>query len=140
MDNFLEHCKIIKCAAGAAAGTSTVDGDAVDLSGFEGVVFMASIAVANAGNYLKAQEGDTNSPSADIEGSKVVTASNDDVAILQVHKPLKRYIRANIVRGASSASGDLFAILYKGSKMPLSSDVANAVISKSIVSPVAGTP
>jgi hypothetical protein len=100
------------------------------------VIFFVRIATANAGNLLKAQEGDTTSPTADIEGSAVVAASNGQVVALDVYKPLKRYIRAVVIRaGADTIVGDVYAVKYGSRKLPESGASVNTVLA----SPVAGT-
>lgn len=133
--SLLDKLNIDSVAAAASAATSAVNGSTVDLEGYEGVIFFCSVAVANAGNFLKAQEGDTSSPTADLEGSAVVVGTNNDVVALNVHKPLKRYIRPVLIRGASTASGEIYAVKYGSCKLP---DVG-ADVSKIIASPVAGT-
>lgn len=128
--------EVDEVAAAATAATSAVNGITVDMQGFDGVMFFATIAVANAGNLLKAQEGDTTSPTTDLAGSGVVATTNGQVVLLDVYKPLKRYIRAVLIRaGASSASGQIYAVKYRGKVSPkVAADVAT-----SLVSPIAGT-
>lgn len=124
-------------AQGAVSAGTDVDGATVDVANYDGVLFFARIATANAGNFLKAQEGDTTSPIADLAGSAVIAGTNEDIVVLDIHKPLKRYIRAVVVRaGAASITGDLYAIRYKGRKPPeLPGDVRVA-----LAGPLAGTP
>lgn len=132
-----ENIKITKVADYASSAGTAVDGTALDMSGFEGVIFVARIATANAGNYLKAQEGDTSSPTADLAGSKVAAASDGQVVVLEVRKPKKRYIRCNIVRaGANTVTGDVYAIQY-GNRTPPNT---NGDVRVGLESPDAGTP
>ena len=138
--NLMDEVRVEKSADGATAGTSDVNGTAIDLSGYDGVMFMARIGTANTANFLKAQEGDTSSPTADIEGSKSEPQGNDEFAILDVHKPLKRYIRAVLERGVSTTSGDIYAVLYKGRKQAQDNTRSGENISVRLISPVAGTP
>lgn len=138
MEQLSNEVVITKVADGAISAGTAVNGTAIDLAGYDGVAFFCSIATANAGNYLSAQEGDTSSPTADLAGSKVVAASNGQVVLLDICNPLKRYVRPVLIRaGANTVSGDIYAIKYKGKKLP---PAAAADVVKSLVSPVAGTP
>jgi hypothetical protein len=133
----LSQIKIDEVAAAATSAGTDVNGTTVDLSGYEGVIFYCSIATANAGNFLKAQEGDTSSPTADIAASKVVATVNGQVVALQIHKPLKRYVRAVVVRaGANTATGQVYALLYGSKELPDTGADVNVLLA----SPIAGTP
>ena len=133
--------KIDLVAAAATSAGTDVNGSALDLSGFDGVMFFCTIATANAGNYLKAQEGDTSSPAADLAGTKTTADDGADVTVLDIVKPMKRYIRAVVVRGgANTVTGDVYAIRYRSRSKPLVNDVLNSQNVVSLVSPVAGTP
>ena len=135
--NLLDLTEIVKAADGATSAGTDVNGSTIDTSDCEGVVFFARIATANAGNFLKAQEGDTTSPTADIAGSKVIATESGQIVALDVHKPLKRYIRAVIVRaGTNTVTGDLFAVKYGARKLPESGADVNVIVA----SPAAGTP
>lgn len=132
--NLLKDIRINSVAAAAVAGTSAINGTTIDMSGRNGVIFFCSVAVANAGNFIKVQEGDTTSPTADLAGSAVIVGANNDIVAICIHKPTKRYLRAVLTRGTSSASGEIFAITYGGIKLP---DVG-ANVNKTLASPVAG--
>lgn len=135
--NLLDLTEIVKVADGATSAGTAVNGSTIDTSDCEGVIFFARIATANAGNFLKAQEGDTSSPTADIAGSAVAAATNGQIVALDVHKPLKRYIRAVIVRaGADTVTGDVYAVKYGSRKLPESGADVNVILA----SPIAGTP
>lgn len=135
--NLLNVTEIIKAADGATSAGTDVNGITIDTSDCEGVILFARIATANVGNFLKAQEGDTTSPTADIAGSKVIATTNGDVVALDIYKPLKRYLRGVIVRaGANTVTGDLFAVKYGAKKLPDN----GASVNKIIASPAAGTP
>jgi hypothetical protein len=136
--NLIKNVKIIQIKDPQTAATSAVESDAVDTSGYEGVLFVGSIAVANAGNYAEAQQGDTTSPATALAGTKVVTAANHNSFALDVYKPTKRYLRCVVTRTASSATGALYAILYNGAKMPTTQGAG--IDAELHVSPAEGTP
>lgn len=143
MDIFNETNAIRLAAAAAASAGTAVNGTAQDASLYDGVVFFATVATANAGNFLKAQQGDLadGSDAADLEGSKVVAVANGQVVALVVHKPKKRYVRPVIIRaGANTATGDVYAIRYRAHQAPVTNDVLNVLITKALASPAEGTP
>jgi hypothetical protein len=137
MEQLSNQVVVEKVADGATSAGTDVNGTAVDLQGYDGVMFFAGIATANAGNFLKVQEGSTTSPTADLAGSKTIAAQNGHIVLVDVYRPLKRYARPVIVRaGANTVTGDLYAIKYVGRVSP--KIAANAV--SALISPIAGTP
>jgi hypothetical protein len=141
-NNLSNAIKVTKVAAGAASGGTDVAGTTIDMQGFEGVVFVTTIATANAGNFLKAQQGVASdlSDAADLEGSKVVAAANGQVVWYDLYQPRERYVRPVVVRaGANTATGDLYAIQYGPRRLPVSNLVANTIIGEVAVSPAEGT-
>ena len=127
-------------AAAAGAGTSAVTGTGVDMAGWDGVLFFVQVATANAGNHLHAEQSDASgSGYADLEGSEVVPGDNGDYAVLDVQSPTKRYVRPIVTRGASTATGDILAIRYRGRNVPGTHAGVFADLVQ-IVSPAEGTP
>jgi len=140
--NLSSEIKITKIKdAEVSAGTEILT-DEIDMAGFDGCLIFATIATANAGNYIKAQEDDVTgmASAADLGDTKVVAASNADVVWLDIYKPLKRYLRASVIRaGADTVVGEIYALQYSGRKFPISNLVANEIIGELHISPVAGT-
>lgn len=129
-----------------AAGTSTLSGT-VDMQGFDGVMFIVPMHVANAGNFIKAGHGDLadGSDAVDLLDSKVTTLANLDLAILEIYRPKRdtlgpRYITCHVVRaGASTAIGGCIAVRYHSAKKPPNNTVAGQSVYKLLTSPVEGT-
>lgn len=141
--NLLPNVKITKVADTAASAGTDVNGSVLDMQGYEGVLFCTNVTTANAGNFLKAQQGQVSnlSDAADLAGTKVTSGSSDEALVLEVHKPLERYIRPVIVRGgANTITGEIWAIQYTSRVAPRTSDVAGTLASKTVVSPAEGTP
>lgn len=140
--NLFKDVKLTKIAVGAITATTDVDSSIIDMSGYDGVVIFGSIATANAGNFIKAQQGAASdlSDAADLEGSKVVAAADAQVVWVEIHKPLEQYLRAKIVRaGATTVTGDLYALQYSGRVRPETNLVTNALIGSLLISPSEGT-
>lgn len=130
-------------AAGAATATTAVNGAAQDMAGFEGVLIFARIATANAGNFLKGQQGELadSSDMADLAGTKVVAAANDQVVCLDINRPRERYVRGVIIRaGATTVTGDMYYLPYNATNKPTVNQITNILISLAVKSPVEGAP
>ena len=137
--NQSKNTKLIKVKAGQASGTDAITTDTIDMQGFGGVMIFGSIATANAGNYAKARQGDDSgmSDGADLAGTKIVTGDNADSFLIDLYRPAKRYVDVQIVRGAATITGDVYALLYEPRKAPTSQGATiDAVLH---VSPVEGT-
>lgn len=129
-----------------AAGTTTLTGT-VDMAGYDGVVFVCSLAVADAGNFIKASHGNASdgSDKVDLEGSKVTPPANNKFAVLDIYRPARgatvgpRYVTVSVVRGTSSAVGGVVAIRYHSASKPQVNEVSGQVAFKALVSPNEGT-
>ncbi len=141
--NLSKNVKVTKVAAGAASAGTDVTGSAIDTTGWDGVLLFCTIATPNAGNYLKAQQ-DTASgmgAAADLTGSKVVATGAAQTVWLDIYRPTKRYIRGVVVRaGAATATGDMFAIQYKGRVKPQTNITTDVITGNLLISPAEGTP
>ena len=129
--------------AGQVSAGTAVEGDALDMQGWDGVLFFGTIAAFNAGNFIKAQQSSDAGVAdayADLEGSKVAATVNGQVVGVDVYRPRERYVRAYIVRaGANTATGDLYAVRYSGRKAPADNVTAGVLVLASLVSPAEGT-
>jgi hypothetical protein len=139
--NLIKNIKIRKVAVGAAAGTTVVNSSGIDMQNFDGVMFFTTIATADAGNFIKVQQDAASnfSTAQDLAETKVVAAGNGSVVYVDVYRPAKRYLRAVITRGVSTATGDLYAIQYNGRAKPDTNLVTNELIGKLHISPEEGT-
>lgn len=135
--NLSKNVKITKVKDGAVSATTEVVSDVVDMQGYDGVIFFATIATANAGNYLKAQQADVSAMTSakDLAAKKIVAAANASVVWLDIYRPTKRYLTANIVRTAATVTGDIYAIQYSGVKLPETNLVTNKLIGELLISP-----
>jgi hypothetical protein len=137
--NISKNVKVTLVKAYQGATTGDLNCDVIDMSGFEGVAFLGAILTANAGNYVKIQESDySNAASAaDLADTKLVTTNSGDAFFTELHKPLKRYCRAVVVRTASTAVGDVYALQYTSRAAAVSH--GSTIASELNVSPIAGT-
>lgn len=139
--------EILRSMNAVAAGTTTQNGTGVDCSDCDGVLFVAGFGTitASAVTSLKAQQSSDDASAddyTDIAGSaQSVTPSTHDnkSVVLDIFRPLKRYVRPVIVRGTANAVIDgILAIKYNLRKQPASTH-ASIAAAKSLVSPAEGT-
>jgi hypothetical protein len=136
-----KNAKIVLAIAGAGSAGSTLTGT-VDTAGFEGVMFVGSMATANVGNFGKVGQGAAanGSDAADLAGSKAAPVGNGDSFAIDVYRPASRYVTVSVVRGgANSITGDVYAFLYGGRIRPTTHG-ATVTAAVTLSSPDAGTP
>lgn len=146
MQNLIKDIKVSRVMNAVAAGTTTQTAAApVDMSGWDGVVFIASFGTITDGTPgLKARQGQASnmSDAADLAGSLASPAITDDnrLAVVDVYRPLERYVDCQVLRaGATGAVIDgVIAIQYRGRKMPVTQDVTQVAANKSLASPAEG--
>lgn len=136
MKTFLNNNKIIKVADAATAATTAVSSSAVDMSGFESITFFSNIATANAGNFIKIQTDDNSgfTSAADVTGAAAIAATDGNIVAVELTQPVEKYVRAQIVRGASTATGEIWAVLSKARTLPVKNNVSGTIVS-TIVQP-----
>ena len=134
--NLSENCKVLMVKAAQNSGTDAITTDVVDMAGYREVVFLGSITTKNAANFVNLQEGSTSASLADLAGTKA--ASNKTYFKLALVRPKKRYVAAKITRGSATATGPVWAILFKARQAPITSAAAD-LDEETHVSPVAGT-
>jgi hypothetical protein len=143
--NIGKNIKITRVLAAVAAGTTVQNSSVLDMSGYDGVLFVGAVGAltATAVTGLKAQQGQAAnlSDAADLEGSlaSIPDTGSDGTAVVDVYRPRERYVRAVFVRGTANAVLDgIIAIQYKGRKAPPTHD-ATVIAAKYLNSPAEGT-
>ncbi len=136
--NLSENCKVLMVKSAQAAGTDAITTDVVDMAGYREVVFLGSITTKNALNFVNLQEDSAANGAtlADLAGTKC--ASNKTYFKLGLVRPKKRYCALKVTRGASTATGPVWAILFKARQAPITS-AATDLDEETHVSPIAGT-
>ena len=131
--------RIVKAAQTAAA--SDIESDEVDMQGYDGVIFLTSIGTANSGNFIKVQQDTVTgmATAADLEGTKVLPTVNGQGVGVEIYKPLERFVRLYVVRGASSTCGEIWALQYRGRLSPPDNAEVGVMLSECHISPAEGT-
>jgi hypothetical protein len=139
---FLRAAKIVQVKTVTADGTSAINSDGVDVSGYEGVVFFSTFGTAATGNLIKVQASSDDGVVdgySDLEGTSVSSGASDETVASEVKRPVKAWARAVITRGTSSTMGNIYAILYGPRTLPVSNNVTGTIASESAISPAEGT-
>ena len=131
MLSVLKDCKITRVLNSVSAGTSDQDGAVLDMTGYDGVIFVASLGDVTSGSVLELQvfgntASSTSSPTPveltdDSVGPVTAGASDYDHKLLvaDVIRPAYRYIFPRIKRGSANAVIDgVIAIQYRGRDLP----------------------
>lgn len=144
--NLLTNVKISEVNAPVANANNTDDNsDILDMSGFDGVVFIVAITDCVQGGVatLTAQGNDANSDSgmAALAGASAAATSagnddlNDTLLIVDVFRPRDRYIQATLTSATQNiAFSNTIAIQYGPSKAPITQP-ASVTTSALAVSP-----
>ena len=127
----------------AAAGTTLLTSDAVDMEGYDGVVFIVPIEDSTDTGVitLTAQHDDNSSftsATAESDTATATSAADDDlnnmVLLLDYVKPTERYVRCTVTRAtANFATGPIIAVKYKAAKAPVTQAAAEVADSAVVV-------
>jgi len=143
--NLSKNIKVTRALSGVAAGTGNQTGSVIDMSGFEGVQFVALFGALTPGQVtsLKAQQGNLadGSDMADLAGSAHAALADTDgnkCLVTDIFRPQKRYVRAVVTRGTANAVIDgVIALQYSPRVKPATND-STVKATKLLVSPDEG--
>lgn len=115
-----DQVRITKVRDPAEAGTTPLTASGVDMGadgGYDGVLFLTSISVADPGNFLTAGHADADADYAPTVAS-VNSGADDEDLILDIQRPVKRWVNVIVTLGTSSTCETVWAIQYKGRSAP----------------------
>lgn len=138
--NLSKNAKVVLAKAAQGSAGTDVTSDIIDTEGYEGVMFVGTVATVNAANFAKVQQGQQvgGGDMADLAGTKVVPGDDGDSFLIDVYRPTERYVRCVVDRGgANTATGDIYAILYGPRKAPVSH--GTTIDAETHISPSEGT-
>ena len=106
-NNISNQIKTTKVLDSTVAGTTNINSSSVDMANFEACRFTVGIGVitATAVTSVHVQTSSDNSSFNDLLGTSIPFADDDDakMAIIDVWRPLERYLRVTVVRGTANA-------------------------------------
>ena len=137
MNELTKSYKIAEVLAPVGAGSSiNSNSDILDMSGWDGVVFVVPITDSATGGVatLTAEGNSANSDTGmtALTGASATATSvtpgddlNNLLLIVDVYKPLLRYIQGVLTSSvANIAYGNMIAIKYHGRKSPITDDAS----------------
>lgn len=135
MNNLSKNVKITVVSPAAVAGTTQIDSSVLDMTGFDGVMFIALTGDVTSGSVLtltvKGNTANSTSSPAPVtqKATAAVTAGatdSDSMALMvDVDKLTMRYVFASLTRTTQNAViGGIIAIQYRGTYMPTTQDVS----------------
>jgi hypothetical protein len=134
---YLSDCvKVTKLADHATAATSAVTSASIDMAGWDGVLFATSYGTAAANNKAVVHQSDDDSSFAATVAEKASGTSDEDV-LIDVQKPLKRYLKVVAARGTSSTLESIWAIQYRGRSLPVNNATSGTSAVGQFASPAA---
>ncbi len=150
MPNLLTYTSAERQINATVAGVTVLTGpNSFDLQGYDGVVFVAALGTLTASQvtFLGAQgsadgttwgaTGTAAAPTNLIAGAQTPAMADGDsnkLLVLDVFRPLQRYVRAVLYRGTANAVVDgVVAIRYAAKKQPTVQDVTTVSQSKFVV-------
>lgn len=140
--------KVTRVKVAVAAGTGdTIQSDAVDMAGFEGVMFVVQFGTitATAVTTVKGQQSATAGlagTEADLLGTAQSVADSDDgkATVLDIYRPGKRYVNCAVVRATANVVIDgILAIQYGAAVTPTTNDATTVTGREVHISPAEGT-
>jgi hypothetical protein len=126
-----------------AAGTTVINGTAIDTAGFDGVLFVVQFGaiVATAVTSIKAQQDTVAAMSgaADIAGTSQTVADTDDdkVFYIDLRRPLEQFVRLVVSRATAAVTCSAMAYLYRARSKPVTHGAG--VAGERFSSPAEGT-
>ncbi len=144
--NLTKYGKLTRVINATAAGTSDVNGSAIDMKGYDSVTFIVGFGTitATAVTSIKIQQGAVSnlSDAADLAGTGISVADDDDnqIVAVEVVRPQKRYLRVTVDRGTANAVIDFgIAVQTISYKEPVTHDSTTVIGSETHYSPAEGT-
>ncbi len=133
--NLSKNVKVTVVSPAAVAAQTAIDSSVLDMTGFDGVIFIALLGDVTSTSVLTLTAkgntaNSTSSPTpATLKATDAFTAdatSADSKAIMvDVYRPTQRYVFANLTRTTANAVvGGILAIQYKGTKRPTTQDTS----------------
>lgn len=134
MDNLIKNEKFTRVLNAVAAGTSLQTGSVIDMQSWDAVTFVVAFGTITSGaaTSIKVQQGAAadGSDMADLAGTLLSIADTDDnkLALIEVYRPQKRYVRVAVVRGTQNAVIDGAFAIQRGCRIkPVTHDTTTVV-------------
>ena len=142
MQNLSSGILISESSPYTGAGTSDVTGAAIDMAGYEGVIFIGNFGTAAANNTLLLHQSSDDAATdayTEVLGTQVGVGAGDELVWLDIYRPGERYVKCIAERGTSTTLETVVAIRYGGRNNPEDNTVAGTIHGEQHASPIEGT-
>lgn len=147
LTNLIKTKRVMPDGSGyaVAAGATDVTSTAIDTQGYEGLRLILGFGAITSGavTSVKAKQCDTSGGSyADLEGSSVTVADDDDnqIVTIDIYRPRERYIKLFTARATQNSVIDFLIVeLYGSRTIPADNADATVIATELHVSPAEGT-
>ena len=145
MKSLLKNCAIDYVGAAVSAANNTDDNSSrLDMTGYDGVIFMTTItdstALGTCTLSIQENSADSDTGMTEITGATITATSasnddlNDELLIVDCYKPQERYVQGTRVTATQNgAFGQIIAIRYNAAKPPITQSTSTVAGSKFIV-------
>ncbi|HEX4499849.1 MAG TPA: hypothetical protein VH187_01580 [Scandinavium sp.] len=123
------------------AGSTAVDGTSIDMTAYDGVMFVASVGALTATQVTTLQAKGSNDNTTfnpfttNAQTLAMADADSNKLLVLDIFRPMTRFVRPTINRGTANAVINcVIAILYNADKLP-STDATSVSQHATFVSP-----
>lgn len=139
--SLMERLKFTKVSDHETANTTAINSTGVDMSGFDGVVFITSFGTAASNNTINAAQGATLGGSyADLEDTEVSSGTSDEDVWVEIDQPIDQFVRCEVTRGTSSTLESIWAIQFGNRDREAALNVSSGTIIGEIhIRPAEGT-
>ena len=94
--------------------TSTITGSALDMTGYEGAIFVVRLGAPATNNSVKIQQCDTSGGTyADLTGTSVGSHATDNPLIIDIKNTDEKFLKYVVTRGTTSTI-DIVTIIQYG--------------------------
>ena len=135
MISLLKDALITRVVNETAAGTSAINGTALDMQGFDSILVVALLGAVTDGSVmtLSVLSNPTNSNSGgttEVAGDPTTAAaSSNKVMAVECLRPSQRYVYANFTRSAQNAEvNGILAIQFNAKNVPQTQAILDAVL------------
>jgi hypothetical protein len=117
--NFLSEEVKITTYAPTTTGTTTISQTGLDMSGWDGCLFIVRLGSPATNNNVRIQQETTvGGTYADLTGTLVGNHATDNPLVVDVMRPVEQFLRVQITRGTTTTIDSCVAIQYRASKKP----------------------
>lgn len=138
-----EECKLTKLTGHTTAATGDVTSSALDMQGFDGVMFFTSYGTPATDNLFHVEQSSDDGGSdayTDVAGSEMnLAGASDEDQVEDIINPEERYLKVIAQRGTSTTLESIWALQYRADTLEAMASVTGTQIVQRLIAPVAGT-